>query len=138
MTRASSLPARPESHFNPIAPTSPLAIHLGGLRRSLASNSLKNGLLPICLAPEIVAELRRQLHAQIGASVTVDLVQQTVTGPDGREHGFDIDPLQKRRLLEGLDDLALTQRYQAEFETFERGHRAAMPWLYVSQRATSI
>ena len=94
--------------------------------------------MPIRLAPETVAGLRRQLHDQIGASVTVDLAQQTVTGPDGREHGFDIDPLQKRCLLEGLDDVALTQRYQAEFETFERGHRAAMPWLNVSQRAPSI
>jgi 3-isopropylmalate/(R)-2-methylmalate dehydratase small subunit len=103
-----------------------------------ASNSLKNGLLPICLAPEIVADLRRQLHDQIGASITLDLVQQKVIGPDGCEHRFDIDPLQKRCLLEGLDDVALTQRYQAEFETFERGHRAAMPWLYVSQRETSI
>jgi len=97
-----------------------------------ASNSLKNGLLPMRLAPEIVADLRRQLRDQIGASVTVDLAQQTVTGPDGREHGFDIDPLQKRCLLEGLDDVSLTQRYQTEFDTFERAHREAMPWLYVS------
>jgi len=35
MTRASSLPARPESTVYPIAGTSPLAIHLGGLRQSL-------------------------------------------------------------------------------------------------------
>jgi hypothetical protein len=37
MTRASSLPARPESTVYPIAVTAPLAIHLGGLRRSLVS-----------------------------------------------------------------------------------------------------
>src|SRR3954468_18165762 len=37
MTRASSLPARPESTVYPIAGTSPLAIHLGGLRQSLVS-----------------------------------------------------------------------------------------------------
>ena len=56
----------------------------------------------------------------------------TVTGPDGGTHAFDIHPLQKRCLLEGLDDISLTQRYATEFNAFETRHRAAMPWLFAS------
>lgn len=114
------------------------ALHAFGFRAVIApsfgdifaSNCLKNGLLPVRLPAEAAAELRRQLHAQVGATIKVDLAQQTVTGPDGRAHGFDIHPLRKRCLLEGLDDITLTQRYGAEFQTFEASHRAAMPWLF--------
>jgi 3-isopropylmalate/(R)-2-methylmalate dehydratase small subunit len=94
------------------------------------SNCLKNGLLPVRVPAEVAADMRRQLHAQVGATVKVDLEQQTVTGPDGRPHHFDIHPLRKRCLLEGLDDISLTQRYRTEFEAFEARHRAAMPWLF--------
>jgi 3-isopropylmalate/(R)-2-methylmalate dehydratase small subunit len=94
------------------------------------SNCLKNGLLPVRLPTEVAADLRRQLRETVGATVTVDLEQQTVTGPNGQAHHFDIHPLRRRCLLEGLDDISLTQRYRAEFDAFEAGHRAAMPWLF--------
>jgi 3-isopropylmalate/(R)-2-methylmalate dehydratase small subunit len=114
------------------------ALHAFGIRSIIApsfgdiftSNCLKNGLLPVRVPAEVAASLREQLHAQVGATVKVDLAQQTVTGPDGRSHSFEIHPLRKRCLLEGLDDISLTQRYGAELETFEAGHRATMPWLF--------
>jgi 3-isopropylmalate/(R)-2-methylmalate dehydratase small subunit len=114
------------------------ALHAFGVRSVIApsfgdifaSNCLKNGLLPVRLPAEAVAAMRRELHARVGARVKVDLAQQTVTGPDGSAHSFEIDPLQKRCLLEGLDDIALTQRYGTELAAFEAGHRAAMPWLF--------
>ena len=94
------------------------------------SNCFKNGLLPVRLAADVVAELRRQLHAQVGASVKIDLLAQLVTGPDGCAHRFEIQPLSKRCLLEGLDDIALTRRYGDAFAAYEAGHRSAMPWLF--------
>jgi 3-isopropylmalate/(R)-2-methylmalate dehydratase small subunit len=114
------------------------ALHAFGVRSIIApsfgdiftSNCLKNGLLPVRVPAHVAAELRRQLHAEVGATVTVDLTQQTVTGPDGQPHAFDIHPLRKRCLLEGLDDISLTQRYSADFAAFEAGHRNAMPWLF--------
>src|SRR5882757_5163507 len=95
------------------------ALHAFGVRSIVApsfgdiftSNCLKNGLLPVRVAADVAADLRRQLHANVGATVAVDLAQQTVTGPDGRTHSFDIHPLRKRCLLEGLDDISLTRRY---------------------------
>jgi 3-isopropylmalate/(R)-2-methylmalate dehydratase small subunit len=114
------------------------ALHAFGIRSVIApsfgdifaSNCLKNGLLPVRLPAEAVAAMRRDLHAEVGAGVKVDLERQTVTGPDGRAHSFEINPLQKRCLLEGLDDIALTQQYSAQLAAFEAGHRAAMPWLF--------
>ncbi len=93
-------------------------------------NCFKNGLLPIRLPAEVAADLRRQLREQVGATVSIDLPQQTVIGPDGRAHSFDIHPLQKRCLLEGLDDIALTQRYGTDFDTFEARHRSEAQWLF--------
>jgi 3-isopropylmalate/(R)-2-methylmalate dehydratase small subunit len=114
------------------------ALHAFGVRSIVApsfgdiftSNCLKNGLLPVRVGAEVAADLRRQLHVNVGATVTVDLAQQTVTGPDGIAHGFDIHPLRKRCLLEGLDDISLTQRYGDDFAAFETRHRGEMPWLF--------
>jgi 3-isopropylmalate/(R)-2-methylmalate dehydratase small subunit len=114
------------------------ALHAFGVRSIIApsfgdifaSNCLKNGLLPVRVSADAAAEMRRQLHEQIGSTVTVDLPQQTVTGPDGRPHAFEIHPLRKRCLMEGLDDISLTQRYRSDFDAFEARHRKAMPWLF--------
>ena len=46
-------------------------------------NCFKNGVLPVILPTDVVAGLRRQLHARPGATLTVDLESQIVTAPDG-------------------------------------------------------
>ena len=93
------------------------------------NNSLKNGLLPVRLAPATVELLIRQLVAQRGARMAVDLPSQAVTGPDGAVHGFDIASLSKKRLLRGLDEIAHTQEYGDAIRRFEQSHAAAFPWL---------
>src|SRR3712207_658378 len=55
------------------------------------NNCFKNGILPIRLAAETTAELRRQLHAHPGATLSVDLPSQIVTDVEGRRHDFDVD-----------------------------------------------
>ena len=92
-------------------------------------NCYKNGLLPVILPPDVVAGLRAQLHARPGASVTVDLPSQTVTGPDGTQHHFDVDPFRKQALLSGQDEIALTLTYEPAIAAFEARHVGAMPWL---------
>ena len=92
------------------------------------SNSYKNGLLPVVL-PD-TSEVRRQLRGQPGATLSVDLAAQTVIDVTGATHRFDIHPVRKRCLLEGLDDIARTQKYRAQFEVFEAAYRKARPWLF--------
>ena len=93
------------------------------------NNSLKNGVLPVRLPAATVDVLLRQLIAQRGAQMTVDLPQQTVTGPNGALHGFDIAPLSKKRLLRGLDEIAHTQEYADAVSRFEERHAKDQPWL---------
>jgi 3-isopropylmalate/(R)-2-methylmalate dehydratase small subunit len=96
-------------------------------------NSFKNGLLPVILPAEIVAGLRRKLDARPGGEITVDLAAQSVTGPDGSVHRFEIDAFTKEKLLKGQDDIALTLGYEDRIREFEARHRAAMPWLVVRE-----
>jgi len=92
-------------------------------------NELQNGMLPVILPDAVCASLRAQLHANPGASISVDLEVQKVTGPDGSVHAFDIDANAKERLLKGLDDIGLVMQYSKDIEAFEQRHAAAMPWL---------
>jgi 3-isopropylmalate/(R)-2-methylmalate dehydratase small subunit len=92
-------------------------------------NCFKNGALAIILPADIVAALRRQLHATPGATMIVDLDSQTVSGPDGARYEFTIDPFRKQCLLKGQDEIALTLEYEAAITTFEARMRSEMPWL---------
>jgi 3-isopropylmalate/(R)-2-methylmalate dehydratase small subunit len=84
------------------------------------NNGLKNGLLPVALPADVVQDLIAQIQAAPGARIAIDLPAQTVTGPDGVVHPFDIDPFAKHCLLEGLDELGFTLGLEDEIAAFER------------------
>ena len=90
---------------------------------------MKNGVLPVRLERSVCEELRHALHERPGAELAIDLDAQTVTGPGNRVHAFEIDPFDKHRMLRGLDDIAITREYDAEFERFEKRHRDEYDWL---------
>lgn len=94
-----------------------------------ANNCSKNGLLPVVLSEKEVAAMREQLHARPGATITVDLAEQTVIDAEGNTHRFEIHPVRKKCLLEGLDDVARTHQYAERLAMFEDGYRAEFPWL---------
>src|SRR5690606_28375506 len=74
-------------------------------------NCVQNGLLPIVLGEGVVAGICDELSARPGAEVEIDLPGQTLTAPSGRTHRFEIDAAAKARLLEGVDDIAVTRRH---------------------------
>jgi 3-isopropylmalate/(R)-2-methylmalate dehydratase small subunit len=92
-------------------------------------NCGKNGVLAMILPSEIVAGLRRQLHARPGATLSVDLERQTVTGPDGARHRFEIDAFRKEMLLTGRDEIGLTLGFEAQISEFEGRHAGEMAWV---------
>ena len=94
-------------------------------------NALQNGFLPIVLPEADCARLRDQLHAAPGARLTIDLPAQTVTGPDGAIHRFEIDPAAKERLVKGLDDIGLVLQHAERIEGFEERYLAEQPWVSV-------
>jgi 3-isopropylmalate/(R)-2-methylmalate dehydratase small subunit len=79
------------------------------------TNCSKNGLLTIALP---AADVRELLDAA-PAPATVDLEAQAVTLPSGRAVSFDVDPNVRERLLNGWDDIALTERRAAEIDRYE-------------------
>jgi len=94
------------------------------------SNALKGGLLPVQLPAEEVSALLDAVEADPGTEVTVDLQQREVryegaTGP--RRAAFPLEDYTRWRLLEGLDDIALTLRHDADIRAFEATRRAFLP-----------
>jgi len=95
-----------------------------------ANNCAKNGLLPLVLTEAECAAMRKQLRERPGAAVTVDLEAQTVTDADGEVHRFDIHPVRRKCLLEGLDDIARTRQYAERIRNFADDYHQERPWLY--------
>jgi 3-isopropylmalate/(R)-2-methylmalate dehydratase small subunit len=93
------------------------------------NNCAKNGVVAAVLAELAVADLIRQLAAQPGAEMTVDLERDTVIAPDGARHPFQLEPARKRCLLEGLDDIQLTLQHDAAIAGFEQQRYGRLPWL---------
>lgn len=92
------------------------------------NNACKNGLLPVRLPAPACSALRAALRASPGAEVTVDLVHQRVTFPDGSEHGFEIDPYRKSCLVQGLDDIDLTLMETERIAAYEARTADEEPW----------
>ncbi len=93
------------------------------------NNCFKNGILPIELPPEDMAKLLDDAERGANATLTIDLEDQTIKGPDGGTLHFDIEPFRKHCLLNGLDDIALTMEHADKIDSFEEGQKASQPWL---------
>ena len=93
------------------------------------NNCFKNGILPIRLPREDVDKLMDDASRGANAVVSIDLEQQTITGPDGGRITFEIDGFRKHCLLNGLDDIGLTLEKAAAIDGFEAKRRHAQPWL---------
>ncbi|WP_069815022.1 3-isopropylmalate dehydratase small subunit [Streptomyces sp. TP-A0874] len=89
-------------------------------------NSLKNGLLTVVLPQETVERLWELTEADPAVEVTVDLVAREVR-TDGLVAGFDLDENARWRLLEGLDDISLTLKYEDEIKAYEANRPAHKP-----------
>ena len=93
------------------------------------NNCFKNGILPVVVSAEQLKLLMDDAERGANATLTVDLVAQTIQGPDGGSISFDIDPSRKQILLEGLDDIAGTLRSDPSITAFETKMAADRPWL---------
>jgi 3-isopropylmalate/(R)-2-methylmalate dehydratase small subunit len=83
------------------------------------NNCFKNGILPIVVKPEDLEKLFDDADRGSNATLTVDLENQTIKGPDGGEIRFEIDPFRKHCLINGLDDIGLTMEKADKIDAFE-------------------
>ena len=89
-------------------------------------NCHKNGLLPVVLDEATVERLVSIAEADPTAEVTIDLDAQTVRCGDVAAD-FEIDPAVKHRLLNGLDDIAITLRHDDAISRYEAGRPSFKP-----------
>ncbi|MCD8513335.1 MAG: 3-isopropylmalate dehydratase small subunit [Nitrincola sp.] len=94
------------------------------------NNSFKNGLLPIILSESEVDELFREVDANEGYQLSIDLEKQVVIKSDGTELAFEIDAFRKHCLLNGLDDIGLTLEQADAIRDYEAARRQTAPWLF--------
>ncbi|TCI96762.1 3-isopropylmalate dehydratase small subunit [Aeromicrobium sp. IC_218] len=89
-------------------------------------NSGKAGLVAAQVDEDVVEQLWAYLEADPGASITVDLESRTVRAGD-LEAPFHIDDYTRWRLLEGLDDVAITLSHDDDISAYEARRPAFKP-----------
>ncbi|MGY1649980.1 3-isopropylmalate dehydratase small subunit [Geodermatophilus sp. SYSU D01119] len=90
------------------------------------NNSTKSGLLTVVLPQADVEALWQAVEADPATPVTVDLQARTVSYGDTTVP-FEVDEYTRWRLLEGLDDVGLTERHLGDIEAFEDRRPAWLP-----------
>ena len=91
-----------------------------------SGNAVQNGLLTAIVTDEEAAEIMAALERTPELPVTVDLEQQTIVCGN-RTYKFTIDPVRRMRLLNGWDDIALTESYRDRIAAFKANDRARGP-----------
>ena len=93
------------------------------------NNCFKNGILPIVVSQEDLDKLMDDARRGANATVSVDLEEQEIRGPDGGVIKFDIDAFKKHCLLNGLDDIGLTLEKASAIDSYETNTSATHSWL---------
>ncbi|MEX2047103.1 MAG: 3-isopropylmalate dehydratase small subunit [Chloroflexota bacterium] len=92
------------------------------------ANCLKSGLVPVELDAAAVAKLLRLAERDPAAEITVDVERRTVEAP-GVRATFALDDHARARLLEGLDDIAVTLAHADEITGYESSRATWLPSL---------
>ena len=87
-------------------------------------NALKNGLLPINVAPERLTQLFELTAANPDVELTIDLESQVVHLPGDEDFPFDVDPFSKLMLLRGTDEMGYLLGKADAIAAWEHEHPA--------------
>ena len=102
-------------------------------------NCVRNGVLPVRLPAASVTTLAEQVAVDPPARrISIDLDAQRLTGPDGAEYAFEIEPGAKEMLLEGLDAIDLTMKQKSAIDAFLTRDREQRPWIYLAGEGSRV
>ena len=93
-----------------------------------AQNAVKNGLLTAIVSDADIADMAAAVSANPDHPIVVDLEGKTIACGN-RTYAFEIDPVSRNQLLNGWDDVDLTESYQDRIAKFSTEHRALNPWV---------
>ena len=118
----------------------PWALMAWGIRAVISSsfadifrnNALKNGLLPIAVAPDVLERLFAIVEADPSAAFTVDLDAQGLRLPDGSVVAFEVDSFARRMILDGTDELGYLLNLEPKIAAYEASHPAPVSTLQPS------
>jgi 3-isopropylmalate/(R)-2-methylmalate dehydratase small subunit len=90
------------------------------------NNCTKVGIVPVTVEPSVGEALLRAVEADPTVEITIDVAARTITAP-GISGTFPLDDFTRYRLLEGLDDIGLTLRHEADITTYESSRAEFLP-----------
>jgi 3-isopropylmalate/(R)-2-methylmalate dehydratase small subunit len=93
------------------------------------NNATKNGLVPVVVPRDVGERLMRAVEADPGLEVTIDVERRTLSaaGTVVIECNFPLDDATRERLVEGLDDIAISLRQSTAIDDYEARRPAWMP-----------
>jgi 3-isopropylmalate/(R)-2-methylmalate dehydratase small subunit len=95
-------------------------------------NCIRNAVLPVTLSIDLIKRLARATHSNPqNHLITVDLVLQSVKVDDIVCFDFEFSSTHREMLLNGLDDISMTERWNRDIEEFEKYDRELRPWIYL-------
>ncbi len=92
------------------------------------NNCFKNGILPIIIENKIIDELL-DFSKKTDNFFRVDLQEQKIFAQN-KVYEFNIDSANKEKLIEGLDDIALTLKESSQISDFEKKNQSKLTWLW--------
>lgn len=96
------------------------------------SNCFQNGVLALVLSKAEIEHLSAE--AEHGSDqFVVDLVAQLITSPSGQTIAFQVDPQRRESLIEGLDEVGQTLKWDADIEAWQARNRQQQPWVWLSE-----
>ncbi len=93
------------------------------------NNSFKNGILPIRLPKDHVETLMREVEENPSAPIEVNLEKQTITRGNKFSFSFEVESFRKHCLINGLDDIGLTEVQSTKISAFENDDKNKRPWI---------
>jgi 3-isopropylmalate/(R)-2-methylmalate dehydratase small subunit len=96
------------------------------------ANCFQNGVLALRQPRETLARIATL--AADGSPLTVDLVSQRLVLPTGESIAFEVDPMRRAALLEGLDDIGQTLKQEASISAWQAQDHHNRPWVWADTR----
>ena len=93
-------------------------------------NSFKNGILLISVNKDVLEKLFKEIESNIEYILSIDVLDQLITGPKNLTVKFEINESDKERIIYGYDDIAITLKRKNQIIEYEQKMKKNKPWLF--------